>query len=234
MSEVRVKKQMKGTKEMSKLTLYPSTEKSPYGENPPYSFKEYLSDAGFLSVTRTKELLDPYFRFKLFSSAKFNQKKYDEDKEKIVEFYNALGYRDAIIVADTQYYNRKGNLKVDLKVDEGSKYYFGNISWKGNTKYSDSILNMLLGINKGDIYNLETLNKKLGKQMSQEGGDISGLYMDDGYLFFRIEPVETAVYNDTIDFEIRLVEGPQATIKNIVITGNEKTKEHVVRREELS
>ncbi len=230
-SEVRVKKQMKGTKEMSKLTLYPSTEKSPYGENPPYSFKEYLSDAGFLSVTRTKELLDPYFRFKLFSSAKFNQKKYDEDKEKVVEFYNALGYRDAIIAADTQYYNKKGNLKVDLKVDEGNKYYFGNISWKGNTKYSDSILNIILGINKGDIYNLETLNKKLGKQMSQEGGDISGLYMDDGYLFFRIDPVETAVYNDTIDFEIRLVEGPQATIKNIVITGNEKTKEHVVRRE---
>ena len=149
----------------------------------------------------------------------------------MLEFYNSLGYRDAAIVADTQYYNRKGNLKIDLKIDEGHRYYFGDVSWKGNTKYSDSILTILLGIAKGDVYNLEILNKKLGKQMSQEGGDISSLYMDDGYLFFRIEPVETAVYNDTIDFEIRIQEGPQATIKNVTISGNEKTKEHVIRRE---
>lgn len=230
-SEIRVKKQMKGTKEMTKFTLYPSTQKSPYGDNKPYSFSEYFHDAGFLSVTRTKELIDPYFRFKLFSSAKFNSKKYEEDKEKIIEYYNSLGYRDAVIKEDTQYYNVKGNLKVDIKVEEGHKYYFGNISWKGNTKYSDSVLNFLLGISKGEVYNLETLNRKLGKQLSAEGGDISGYYMDDGYLFFRIDPVETAVYNDTIDFEIRIVEGPQATIKNIRITGNEKTKEHVVRRE---
>lgn len=230
-SDIRVKKQMKGTKEMTKLTLYPSTEKSPYGENKPYSFRQYFSEAGFLSVTKTRDLLDPYLRFKLFSSAKFNQKKYEEDKEKIIEYYNSLGYRDAVIAADTQYYNQKGNLKVDLKIDEGRKYYFGNIAWKGNTKYSDSVLNFLLGINRGDIYNIETLNKKLGKQLSPEGGDISGLYMDDGYLFFRVDPVETAVYNDTIDFEIRMIEGPQATIKNIKITGNEKTKEYVIRRE---
>ncbi len=230
-SDLRLKKQMKGTKEMTKLTLYPSTDKSPYGENTVYSFRQYLSEAGFLSVTKTKDLLDPYFRFKLFSNAKFNEKKYEEDKEKIIEFYNSLGYRDAVIAADTQYYNQKGNLKVDIKIDEGHKYYFGNIAWKGNTKYSDSILNFLLAIKKGETYNLETLNKKLGKQLSQEGGDISGLYMDDGYLFFRVDPVETAVYNDTIDFEIRMVEGPQATIKNIKITGNEKTKEYVVRRE---
>lgn len=102
---------------------------------------------------------------------------------------------------------------------------------EGNTKYSDSILNLILGIKKGDIYNLDVLNRKLGKQLTPEGGDISGLYQDDGYLFFRVDPVETAVYNDTIDFEIRLVEGPQATIKNVTISGNEKTKEHVIRRE---
>ena len=116
-------------------------------------------------------------------------------------------------------------------MSEGHKYYFGNITWKGNTKYSDSILTVLLGINKGDIYNIQTLNKKLGKELSPEGGDISGLYMDDGYLFFSVDPVETAVYNDTIDFEIRMVEGPQASIKNVTIAGNEKTKEYVIRRE---
>lgn len=230
-SESKIKKQMKGTKEMSRLTLYPTDTKSPYGENKAYSFSEYLGDAGFLSLTKTRDLLDPYFRFHLFSSAKFNQKKYEEDKEKIIQYYNSLGFRDATIAADTQYYNQKGNLRVDLKVAEGHKYYFGNISWKGNTKYPDSILNLLLGIKKGETYNIETLNKKLGKELAPEGGDITGLYMDDGYLFFRIDPVETAVYNDTIDFEIRIVEGPQATIKDIRISGNEKTKEYVIRRE---
>jgi outer membrane protein insertion porin family len=230
-SGLRLKKQMKGTKEMSRLTLYPEREKSAYGETERPSFKEYVRDAGFLSVTKTKEFLDPYFRFKLFSSAKFNAGKYEEDKEKIVAYYNSLGFRDANIVADTIYPNKKGNLRIDIKVNEGDRYYFGNIAWKGNTKYSDSILNILLGIRKGDTYNIDILNKKLGKTISPEGGDISGLYYDDGYLFFRVEPVETAVYNDTIDFEIRMIEGPQATIKNITIAGNEKTKEHVIRRE---
>ncbi len=120
---------------------------------------------------------------------------------------------------------------LNLKVEEGTRYYFGNITWKGNTKYSDSVLTLFLGIKKGDIYNIEILNKKLGKELTQEGGDISSLYMDDGYLFFQIEPVETAVYNDTIDHEIRMREGPQATIKNVNIAGNDKTKEYVIRRE---
>jgi len=116
-------------------------------------------------------------------------------------------------------------------VVEGRKYYFGNITWKGNAKYSDSLLTVLLGVHKGDVYNIETLNRKLGKELSPEGGDISGLYMDDGYLFFRVDPVETAVYNDTIDYEIRVIEGPQARIKNVTIAGNEKTKDYVIRRE---
>ena len=116
-------------------------------------------------------------------------------------------------------------------MNEGRKYYFGNIAWKGQTKYSDSILSILLGIKKGDIYNLEVLNKRLGKNPSAEGGDVQSLYMDDGYLFFRVEAIETAVYNDTIDFEIRMQEGPQASIGKIEISGNDKTKDFVVRRE---
>jgi outer membrane protein insertion porin family len=118
-----------------------------------------------------------------------------------------------------------------MKVEEGSKYYFGNMTWKGNTKYADSILNMVLGIKRGDTYNIDILNKKLGKQLSPEGGDVSSIYMDDGYLFFSVNPVETSVYNDTIDHELRITEGPQATIKNVNISGNDKTKEHVIRRE---
>ncbi|MFZ1311641.1 MAG: POTRA domain-containing protein, partial [Chitinophagaceae bacterium] len=229
--DLRLKKQLKGTKEMSKLTFYPDKATSPYGENKPFSFNQYMRDWGFLSLSKTKMLLDPYFRFKLFSGAKFDAKKYEEDKEKILDYYNSMGYRDAQIVADTQYTTANGNLNVDLKVDEGRRYYFGNINWKGNAKYSDSVLNVILGINKGDIYNVAILNKRLGKEASQDGGDISGLYMDEGYLFFRAEPIETAVYNDTIDYEIRIMEGPQARIKNVTIAGNEKTKDYVIRRE---
>ena len=227
---LRLKKQMKGTKEMSKATLHSDNTPSPYGVTKPFSFNEYLKEWGFLSLSKTKKLLDPYFRFKL-SGAKYNQTKFDEDKEKVLDYYNSLGYRDAQIIADTTINTPKGNLNVDLKVDEGRKYYFGNIVWKGNAKYSDSILNLYLGINKGDVYNIGILNKRLGKELTQEGGDISGLYMDDGYLFFRVEPIETAVYNDTIDHEIRITEGPQARIKNVTIAGNEKTKDHVIRRE---
>ena len=231
LDELKLKKQMKGTKEMSKLTLHPPGDESPYGTKKKYSFREYLKDWGFLTISKTKRLLDPYFRFKLFTAAKFDAKKYEEDKNKVLEYYNSMGYRDAQIISDTQYLSQSGNMNVDLKVDEGRRYYFGNITLKGNSKYSDSLLNAILAINKGDIYNIDILNKRLGKQMSQEGGDISGLYMDDGYLFFRAEPVETAVYNDTIDHEIRIVEGPQARIKNVNIAGNEKTKDYVIRRE---
>ncbi len=228
---LRLKKQMKGTKEMSKVTLKPDEGVSPYGEKKPYSFSEYTKDWGFLSLTKTKRVLDPWFRFKLFSAAKFDNKKYEEDKDKVLDFYNSQGYRDAQIVADTQYLTKNGNLNVDLKVQEGKRYYFGDITWKGNAKYSDSLLNLYLGINKGDIYNVSILNKRLGKEAAQEGGDISGLYMDDGFLFFRVEPVEMAVYNDTIDYEIRVIEGPQARLKNVSISGNEKTKDYVIRRE---
>ncbi len=229
-TDIKLKKQMKGTKEMSKVTLHPSQNPSPYGTNERMSFHEYISDLGFLSPSKTKNYLDPYFRLKLFASAKFDQKKYDEDKLKILGYYNSLGFRDAQIESDTQYYNKEQNLQVDLKITEGKKYYFGNIGWKGNTKYTDSLLSAILGIRKGDVYNIDILNKRLGKG-GAEGGDIGSLYQDEGYLFFNADPVETAVYNDTIDYEIRLREGTQARYKNINITGNEKTKDYVIRRE---
>lgn len=229
-TDSKLKKQLKGTKEAMRMTLYPPNDSSVYGVNKRLTLSEYVKTWGFLSPTKTLELIDPYFRFKL-SSAKFSDKKYAEDKAKLLEYYNSIGYRDATIVEDTQYYNSKGNINVDIKIDEGHKYYFGNITWKGNTKYSDSVLSVILGIKKGDVYNLETLNKRIGKQLTPEGGDISGLYQDDGYLFFHADPIETSVYNDTIDHEIRIVEGPQATIKNVTISGNDKTKEYVIRRE---
>lgn len=230
--DLKLKKQMKGTKEKSRFTLFPSNNANVFdlSKGNKLTFSEYLHTNGYLIPSKTKELIDPYFRFKLLSSAKFNDKKYIEDKQNILNYYNSLGFRDAVIVNDTTY-SDNGNLDVAIKVNEGHHYYFGNIAWKGNTKYSDSLLNILLGIKKGDSYNAETLNKKLGKQPSPDGGDISSLYQDDGYLFFQIDPVETAVYNDTIDHEIRIREGPQATIGKVEITGNDKTKDYVIRRE---
>lgn len=228
--ESKLKKKMKGTKERTKITLTPDSIYSPYGPVVRPSREEFFREKKYLVPTEALRYLEPWFRFK-FGSAKFNEKKYREDKEKVLEYYNSLGYRDAVIAADTQYYDNKGNLNIAIKVDEGRQYRFGEMSWKGNTKYPDSLLNLLLGIRKGEIYNIETLNKKLGKQLSPEGGDISSLYMDNGYLFFQVDPVETSVYNDTIDHEIRIMEGPQATIKNIKIDGNDKTKEYVIRRE---
>jgi outer membrane protein insertion porin family len=191
-----------------------------------------MQEAGFLTFSKTKKVLDPYVRLKL-TGAKFDQKKYADDKDNILEYYNTLGYRDATIEKDTVVHSKAkdGGLNIEIKINEGHRYYFGNIGWRGNTKFSDSVLTQILGIRKGDIYNLEILNKKIGKSASPDGGDISGLYQDDGYLFFRIDPVETAVYNDTIDYELRIVEGPQATIKNVRIAGNDRTKEYVIRRE---
>ena len=230
--ESKLKKQLKGTKEMMKITLFPQKVVSPYGDSAPLpKFKDFLAENAYLYPTRTKEYLDPYFRLKLFSSAKFNDKKYREDKERLLEFYNARGYRDAVIVADTQVVDNNGNINVDIKVNEGSRYYFGDITWRGNTRYSDSVLSHYLAIKKGDPYNAETLNKRLGKQLSPEGGDIGSFYQDDGYLFFRVDAVETKVYNDTIDYEIRITEGPQATYGRITVSGNDKTKDYVILRE---
>ncbi len=229
--DAKLKKRMKGTKEMNRITLFPDKIISPYADTiKGKTFSEFLKDVDYMSITKTRDFIDPYFRIKGFSGAKFNESKYHDDKQSLISYYNALGYRDAELIADTQFYV-KGNLNIDIKVNEGKKYYFGNIDWTGNTKYSDSLLNLFLGIKKGDIYNLELLNKRLGKQLTAEGGDVGSLYQDDGYLFFRVEAIETAVYNDTIDFELRMTEGPQATYGSITVSGNDKTKDYVILRE---
>ncbi|SFV30428.1 BamA/OMP85 family outer membrane protein [Thermoflavifilum thermophilum] len=228
--DAKLKAQMKNTKEGMRLTLHPARDVNVYGGHP-YSFSDYLHEWGFLYPSKTLRVLEPYFRFKLFNSAKFNQSKYEEDKAKIIEYYNSLGYRDATIVDDTIYQAPNGNIDIAIKVNEGDKYYFGNITWSGNTKYPDTLLNAILRIHKGDPYNLDLFNKRLGITPTQQGDDISSLYLNDGYLFFRVTPVETQVYHDTIDYDIRITEGPQATINKVTISGNDRTNEHVIRRE---
>jgi len=228
--ETKLKKSLKEIHEKSRMTLYPMNDKPVIVQPTHYTFDQYMQEKGYLTFTKTRKILNPYLRIKL-SGAKYNPKKYDEAKDNLLNYYNSLGFRDAVIEKDTVYHNAAGNLNIDMQMKEGKKYYFGNLTWRGNTKYSDSLLTSILNIKKGDIYNREILFNKLGKTPTAEGGDVSGLYQDDGYLFFRIDPIETAVYNDTIDFEIRVMEGPQATIKTIRIAGNDKTKDFVVRRE---
>ncbi len=231
-SDAKLKKQMKGTKEMTKISLYPERPSNPYGDSTKgKTFKQYAKETGFLFPTKTKDFLDPYVRIRPFSGAKYSEVKYIEDKEKLLDYYNAQGFRDVVIEADTAITNEKGNLDLHLKINEGHRYYFGNMTWKGVTKYPDSILNIILGIKKGDVYNSETLSKRLGKQLTAEGGDIGSIYQDDGFLFFNVDAVETAVYNDTIDHEIRMREGPQATYGKITVSGNDKTKDYVILRE---
>jgi outer membrane protein insertion porin family len=228
---LKLKGMMKGSKEMARLSFKPIEYNSVYGNSQP-SFKEYIKNGGFLSPSKTISVIDPYIRYNFITPSKFDAKKFDEDKIKLIDYYNSLGFRDAAVENDTIYKNEDGYLNIDLKVNEGRRYYFGDINWKGNTKYSDSILNLILGIKKGDLFNAELLDKRLGRIPGGEGAeDITTLYMDDGYLFFTVEPLEVSINSDSINYEIRINEGNQAIIRNIIISGNDKTKEHVIRRE---
>ncbi|WP_375418535.1 outer membrane protein assembly factor BamA [uncultured Hymenobacter sp.] len=165
--------------------------------------------------------------WKILTAGKFQKSEFEEDKEKLIEFYNGEGYRDAIIVSDTLTRDAQG-LTLAIKVDEGRKYFFRNITWSGNYLYDSRTLGNVLGIKSGSAYSKETLDKRLN--YNPTGQDITSLYMNDGYLFFRIEPVETKVEGDSIDIEMRLEEGVQAHIKDINIAGNTKTSDHVLRR----
>ncbi len=165
----------------------------------------------------------------LLKKSKYIETDFEADKVAVIDYYQTLGYRDATIVSDSVWRSEDGLLQMLITIDEGDKYYFGDISWKGNTLHDSESLNKILGIRKGEVYNDELLNTRL--RFSIDGRDVSSLYMDDGYLFFNVEPTEVSVDNDTIDIEMRIFEGPQATIDEVVIKGNTRTHEHVIRRE---
>ncbi len=167
---------------------------------------------------------------RLFAASRFVETNYEADKNKVIAYYNTLGYKDARIVNDTIYrLPDNGNLMIEIEVEEGNQYYFRNITWAGNSVYSDEVLKERLGIQKGDVFNGELLEQRL--RFSPDGRDISSLYMDNGYLFFQVNPVETVIGADSVDLEIRIFEGAQATIDRVVIRGNDRTHEHVIRRE---
>ncbi len=176
-----------------------------------------------------KQLEKTKRKYKIFSGSKFLEKEYEEDKKKLVKYYNKIGFRDAQVKSDSIWREQDGDLRVHINVEEGKRYYFHNIVWKGNSIYDTETLERVLGIKKGDVYNTELLDNRL--KFSQDGRDVSTLYMDNGYLFFNVEPTEVSIDNDSIDVEMRIFEGPQATIDRVVVKGNDRTHDHVIRRE---
>ena len=163
----------------------------------------------------------------LFRTKKFIEEKYEEDKQKIIEKYNELGYRDAQIVEDSVSAYDDKTVDVYMKIEEGTKYYLRNITWVGNTVYPSDLLSQQLRMKHGDVYNQKLLNDRINTDEDAIGNN----YYNRGYVFFHLDPVEVNINNDSIDLEMRIVEGPQASIKHVRINGNDRLYENIVRRE---
>ena len=169
--------------------------------------------------------------YNFFSSKKFNEEEYFNDKKNVISAFNEEGFRDARLVRDSIYYVEPNRLGIDLVFEEGDRYYFGDITWTGNSVYASDALNSVLAINKGDVYDVVTMNRRLYGGGKANEYDITKLYRDNGYLFFNVTPVETNIQNDSVDVELRISEGKQATLNDIIINGNTVTNEKVVRRQ---
>jgi outer membrane protein insertion porin family len=227
-SDAKLKKKLKKTHEHPRLSIH----RAILGEAlslSPGKIKPALDSSRNLSLADIKGFINRNIKLNVFAGSKFIRSEFETDKQSMIEYYNSLGYRDAEVLSDTIVNFDKSNIDVNIKVYEGRKYYFRNINWVGNYLHSANVLNKILDINKGDVYNNELLTKKT--TFNPKGADISGLYMDDGYLFFRVTPVEVAVVGDSIDVEMRIYEGDRATIDEVIISGNERTNDHVIRRE---
>lgn len=167
------------------------------------------------------------YNWNIFKASKLIKDTYKEDKKKLLAFYNENGYRDAKILKDSISVLNDKRVDLTIWLEEGNKYFFRDIEWIGNTVYPSELLSRGLGIDRGDVFDQTVLDKRL--QMDEDA--VSSLYLDNGYLFFQVDPVEVRIENDSIDFEMRIHEGEQATINEVIITGNTKTNEHVIRRE---
>lgn len=224
-SDAKLRKKMKKTHERPRFSIHRAILSELINLKP----KEFIDSSYKVGPSELKEFVNDNVKLNFFAGSKFIKTEYEDDKKKVIDFYNTKGYRDIEILSDTVYAHDDRTINIDFKISEGPKYYFRNIIWTGNYIYSDKQLNAVLAISKGDVYNNELIQKKL--QFNPKGLDISGLYMDDGYLFFRITPIEVAVEGDSIDVEMRIFEGEQATINEVTISGNDRTSDHVIRRE---
>ena len=169
--------------------------------------------------------------YRLFKRSKYTKDGFDEDKKTLIKFYAENGYRDARIVRDTMMILDEKSVALEIDVEEGDRYYFGDIQFVGNSVYPDNILRQILGIEKGDVYNGTILQERIQSQKDMDADDLFNLYQNNGYLFSQVTPVEVGVRNDTIDFEIRIREGREMYFENITIKGNDRTNDHVIYRE---
>ena len=224
--DLKLKRQLKKTHEYPRITIHRVLLGTLLN---PGHWKELADSSKKVSWGGVKAFLAEHFKPNVFAGSKFIKSDYDEDKQKLIAYYNSKGYRDAEILSDTITNHDSRSIDINFKVFEGRKYYFGDITWAGNYIHSAATLNKILDINKGDVYNLELLEKRTS--FNPKGADVSSLYMDDGYLFFRVEPVEVSIVGDTINIEMRIFEGDQATYDKIIISGNNRTSDHVIRRE---
>lgn len=227
-SENRLKKKLKSTNEKVRISLFKRAFELIAGATPEKA-KEFVDSSYQVSGKDLKGFINDNVKLNFFKSSKLIKSDYEDDKNNVIAFYNSKGYRDAQITADSIYNYDDNSVNIRFTIDEGKRYYFKDIIWAGNYVHTDETLNQILGIDKGEVYNKELIDTKL--TFNPKGPDISGLYMDQGYLFFRVNPVEVAVEDDSITVEMRIFEGDQAIIKNVIISGNDKTRDHVVRRE---
>ena len=170
------------------------------------------------------------FPGRFWKRSKYIEADFDEDLKSLLDFYKEKGYRDARIVSDTIIIDAN-KIDVDIAVQEGNKYFFGEIDFIGNSIYSDAQLSRILGLKPGDTYNGVLLRKRIADQTKPDGDDLTNLYQNNGYLFSSINPVEVSATNDTIDFEIRITEGKPAYFNRISVRGNDRTNDHVIYRE---
>jgi outer membrane protein insertion porin family len=221
----KLKRKMKATHEHARISLH----RAILSELIAFKPLEFFGSNHPVGWSEVKEFFSDNVKLNVFKGSKFIQGDYEDDKKKVIAFYNSKGYRDADISWDTVYNFNNRTINIDMQIHEGPKYYFRNITWAGNYIHTDKTLNGILGVKKGDVYNREQIDNKL--TFNPKGPDITGLYMDDGYLFFDVKPIEIAVEGDSIDIEMRIREGAQATLNEITIAGNDRTSDHVIRRE---
>lgn len=196
-----------------------------------FTGNEQLSDKKLRKSMKNTKKKSPLNPIRIFKPSKFIENKYEEDLTSIISKYKEIGYRDARIVKDTFVYQPESNtMKIDIDIEEGKKYYFGDIRFIGNAAYTEQYLRQVFGIKKGEPYNGTLLEKRIDDPNYSEGYNLTSVYQNDGYLWSRITPVER-IDNDTINIDFRIFEGPQARYNNITVSGNDKTRDYVVLRE---
>ncbi len=224
---IKLKQKLKKTGEKTRFTLLTDIGTRIYTITPKkiadfFKTSEKVTKEGF------RNYLSKHVKLNIFKSKKYSETQLREDERNLISYLNSKGYRDARIISDTMYNYDPTAVIVKINIEQGHKYFYRDVSWTGNYVYRDETLAAALGIKKGDVYDPEELNKKL--TFNPQGTDISGLYLDNGYLFFRIDPIEWIV-GDSIDLEMRIFEGTQAIVNKVVINGNDRTNDHVILRE---